>query len=165
MHQIQLTPTQVRVRELVEAYPGIPVGKAGAMLGLSAGTMAHHVRRLRSMAILHTVVAGRRRLLFPTGELVAEPEARAISAIHGRAAAAISEAIIRSPGCGCAHVRQSTGLSRRAVYHHLSAFKKNGMVFCGNARGYESIYPTTRLLRALAAREALPTPTSTQASA
>ena len=125
--------------------PGIPVGELVKRLGLGSGTIHYHLERLAEQKLIRTVVAGRRRLVFPLDRDGEARDARALSLVRGRTSRLVAEAILAQPGCSIVEVVEATGESARAVYYHVKLLKSAGLVLSASSKRYRALQPAPHL--------------------
>lgn len=111
--------------------------------GLYWTTVAFHVARLTASGDVRTVRGGRYRMLFPRGDDVATNEQRALLAEPSCRRVAL--AILAGPGLRIADIRARTGLSERAVYHHVKRLVEFGLV-TRRTTGYRALEAAPRLV-------------------
>lgn len=123
------SPARQRILSYVHAHPGEPVGGLLARLDMGWGTLHHHLRRLEEAGLLHTRVAGRRRLAYPgpAGEH-AHPLEKGRAILAGPLTRRVAEAILARPGVGIEELLEALGESPRAVYYHVKRLVDAGLV-------------------------------------
>lgn len=127
------------------ASPGIPVGELVKRLNLGSGTIHYHLERLAEQKLIRTVVAGRRRLVFPVDRDGEARDARALSLVRGRTSRVVAEAILARPGCSILDVVEGTGESARAVYYHVKLLKQAGLVLSASSKRYRALQAAPHL--------------------
>lgn len=126
-----------------------------ARLEIGSGTAQYHIRRLEDAGRVHTIVIGRRRLVFP-GPLksLLDEHAHAHALLRGSSAHAIARAVIENPACSVLHLIALTGESPRSVYYHLKRLRDAGLIGSGSQRRYLQVVPTPLLLQLAAQLDA-----------
>lgn len=141
-------PVRRQAYAVVEAAPGVAVTDLGAMLGLSWGTLAFHLRVLSRVGLVefrahegrrrvHPATAGARRVEDPAAALLQDPGTRALAA-----------ALVRDPGQRLSEAAAALDGSACAAHHHLRRLRRMGLVKPG-AAGATSLTPTDELARLL----------------
>lgn len=145
------SPIRQRIVRQVAGRPGQTVGELLETLDVGWGTLHHHLKRLEHAGLLHTVSAGRRRLVYP-GPSAAEPpgSGRARAILRGRTARRVAEAIADHPGVGIDRLVPLVGESPRTVYYHVKRLVDAGLVLMDRATRYADLAPAPALARLLA---------------
>ncbi|HWH09167.1 MAG TPA: helix-turn-helix domain-containing protein [Candidatus Thermoplasmatota archaeon] len=137
--------TAKAILQAVRESPGRPVGELVKRMSLGSGTIHYHLERLAEQKLIRTVVAGRRRLVFPLDRDGDARDARALSLVRGRTSRVVAEAILASPGCSILDVMASTGESARTVYYHVKLLKTAGLVLSASSKRYRALQPAPHL--------------------
>ena len=113
-------PTRQALARLVAEEPGVRLADAQRRLGLANGRLRHHVDRLESTGVLHTVADGPHRRLYPTamGRVAPTP------GLSERLVALLRE---RGP-LPAAAVAASLGVSRQALHYHVKKLAAQGRI-------------------------------------
>lgn len=142
--------TAKEILDLVRKTPGLPVGELVKRLGLGSGTIHYHLERLADQRLIRTVVAGRRRLVFPVDRDADARDAKALSLVRGRTSRLVAEAILAQPTCSIVDVVNATGESARAVYYHVKLLKNAGLVLSASSKRYRALKAAPHLASILA---------------
>jgi DNA-binding transcriptional ArsR family regulator len=150
LETILASPGRRRILDLIRTRPGVSVSELARLAGMYWTSAAAHVEQLRQAGLVRAVRVGRRRVLFSSQILEAE--------------AADAPGILGEPSCRrvavaiAAHPRQrvwelceSTGMSERAVYHHVKRLVAAGLVATSKTGAYRGLEATPRLLACLSA--------------
>ena len=142
--------TAKEILDLVRKSPGLPVGELVRRLDLGSGTIHYHLERLADQRLIRTVVAGRRRLVFPVDRDADARDAKALSLVRGKTSRVIAEAILAQPTCSILDVVAATGESPRAVYYHVKLLKTAGLVLSASSKRYRALKAAPHLASILA---------------
>lgn len=141
-------PLTSRVRlaiyRAIAAEPGLPLQTLAARLDLPMGTLRHHVELLEREGIVHTRIAGRRRIAFAEIPETAEmPEDRAF--LQEPTSRRIILTLVARPNVSLTDVMESTGLSQRVIYYHAKRLLDAGLITTARDGTYHGMRPTARL--------------------
>lgn len=142
----RLTPGQRAVLALIESTPGIPLRNLADALAVRERSVAYHIGRLEAIGRVHSVRAGRRRLVFPSAAGFDDADVAALDALRHPHASALAAAIVATPHTSARQLRSRVAFSRRAFYHHLKRMRATGLV-TKDGRG---LLPAEKLPRLLA---------------
>lgn len=147
-HAALQSPMRRRILALVRDRPGISVSEVARALDTLWTTAAFHVERLESARLVASARIGRRRVLFPA-ERIAWDMLEARGLLAEAPCRAVARAIAERPRVGITDLCSATGLSERAVYHHVKRLVDAGLVRPAFARSYGALEPTASLAQAL----------------
>lgn len=141
-----------RMLAAIQAKPGITPGELTRRAEVSAGTVYYHLRHLEGTGTIHTVVSGRRRLVFlgprpPEGLVHAEK----LSMLRGRTANRIASMIDQEPGLSIVDLVVRVRESPRSVYYHVRRLKAAGLIWSSSVTRYRDLRPSPDLRSCLAA--------------
>lgn len=146
--RILSSPARLAIYQQIVKRPGISLHELARRAGVAWANARYHTLRLESAGLVRTRVVGRRRLCFLHEEgdedlldaraLLDEPAARAVAAYF-----------VANPGVSIARAIQDTGMSQRAVYHHVKRFVEAGLLAKAEDGSYRGLAPTARLYSAL----------------
>lgn len=120
------TTKQHAIHALILRNPGIHMSEIQRELGVGWGTVAYHVRVLRSSGRIVEHRAGREARLFAAG--VSPQRMTWVAATHHPVHAPILEALARNPGARADELATAFGLTPNVVRRHLSALAEQGLV-------------------------------------
>jgi DNA-binding transcriptional ArsR family regulator len=112
-------PTRERIAEAVKAEPGITFGDLQRRLGLAAGSLTHHARKLEDAGVLFSSPDGQQRRFFHSGQ----GRVAAIPPLAERAVAMLS-----SRPMTLSELAAALGASKQAVHYHVKKLAQNGIV-------------------------------------
>lgn len=135
---------RLTIYRAILAQPGIPLQTLAAKLDLPMGTLRFHVDLLERGGIVHTRIAGRRRIAFAEfPESTEIPEDRAF--LQEPTSRRIVLEIVAHPNVSLTDIQESTGLSQRAVYYHAKRLLDAGLIVAARDGTYAGLRPTARL--------------------
>jgi DNA-binding transcriptional ArsR family regulator len=113
-------PTRARAMAMVGASPGIHMRELQRTLGVAPGNLAHHLRVLERAGLVRALRGPSFTGYFPAGhpgpEVALSPPARRVR-----------EAWLAAPAASARELAGATGLSKRAVLHHLRRLRQAGL--------------------------------------
>lgn len=151
---------QARILDLVREKPGICLGELEG-LGARASTLRHHVERLEASGKVGSIPVGRRRCFFTADGPSTGEHGRMRALTQGKARRSVALALVRLGEASVEAIMAETGLSSRAVYHHLKKMVDGGAA----QRSRRGVHGPTDALRTFFAEEeggGAPTPVMLQ---
>lgn len=121
-----------RIREVVEAEPGIHKSSLQRDLGIGWGNLTHHIQILEQQGHLTTLQKGRRVHLF--GREVAEDARDLLASLRG-GAMAVAELLSSRDAADVDELAAELGIGRKAVRRHLTGLRDQGLSFRSDGRG------------------------------
>lgn len=146
---VRRSPARRRVLELIRAQPGISVAEVARFAGLVWTSTASHVEELARVGLVHTVRVGRRRVVFPAGAAHEAPRSTPLAEPSCRR---VALALVESSGSRVRDLRDITGMSGRAVHHHLQRLVGAGLAVAVSVGGARTFDATTELRERLGPR-------------
>lgn len=146
------SPVSQRLLTTARTRPGITLSEAREILNMSWGSLYRHLVRLEQAGLVRLQTAGRRRLLFPTGEVetVVQPSVmEAAASLRQPTSRMIATAIILRPGRSVPEIAHSLQLTPRVVYHHVQRLLQMGLIASSSQTRHRDLTPTPLLLVAL----------------
>lgn len=138
------SPVRRRLLEIIAQRPGLSVSELARGAGIFWTSAALHVEHLHKAGLVRTFRVGRLRVVvstdFPQGEssdhsgILAEP-----------ACLRVATAIARSPEARVWELSALTGMSDRAIYHHLKRLVEAGLISTRKRGGYHGLEATPLL--------------------
>ena len=141
------SPARMRILRLVHERPGICVTDLAASLSMTWGQLHYHLGRLAEAGLLHTVKAGRHRLVFLDPEALEAAEAQAI--VLGRTARALALLIVDNPHVTVTDLVRISGETPRVVYYHVKKMLDAGLVTSSSGAHRRGLAADARLLQFL----------------
>lgn len=148
LERVLANPVRRRVYELVVGQPGLAVSDVARRLGLYWTSAALHIGHLTKAGLIASTRIGRRRVLVPAAGpdldfgfelgLLAEGSCRRVAL-----------AILEHPGRSVLDLCGLTGMSERAVYHHVKRLEEAGLVVKRTKLAHRGLDPAPRLFLAL----------------
>lgn len=146
---ILASPSRRAVYEAIVGSAGISVSDIARQSGLYWTLAAFHVHRLSRSGLVRSVKVGRRRLMFvPTRNNEAWALERGMLAEP--ACLRVALAVIQYPGQRVLDLHYLTGVSERAIYHHMKRLLAVGLVTSRKTRYYLGMQATQKLLTIVA---------------
>lgn len=130
----------------------MPLDSLAMRVGIQSSSVAYHLRRLEEAGLVHRRVVGRRRLTFP-GQFRGNRKVEGFAILRHPTARRIASQLVASPGSDFSVIMSSTGVSSRALYHHLKRLKNAGLVDVESAWGYRDLRATQALAGLMASLE------------
>lgn len=147
-----------RIVDLVARRPGLPVAQLREQLGIGWGTIYHHLVKLGEEGALHTVVVGRRRLLFAASFEEDLHVVKARAHLRGRTAARIAQAIAEHGPVSVTVLAERLGESPRTLYYHVGHLLDHGLVTSSPRMRYFGLRAAPLLLALLPGAPSPPAP-------
>lgn len=141
------SPERLGILRLVYERPGISVTDLASRLSMTWGQLNYHLLRLAAAGLLHTVKAGRHRLVFPERESVETPEDRAI--VLEKTARALALLIVGNPHVSVTDLVRMSGESPRVVYYHVKKLLDAGLVSSASGIHHRGLTASPRLVHLL----------------
>lgn len=142
---ILASPARRRVYELVVAVPGLSVSELARRLSLHWNSVALHVEVLRQAGLVASVRVGRRRVILPWA-LLHQAGTEGPGPLGEPACRRVAELICRLPHRQVWEIVELSGMSERAVYHHVKRLADAKLVATSKPGTYRGLRPTPRLL-------------------
>ena len=141
------SPERLRILQIVYERPGVSVTEVAQRLEMTWGQLNYHLSRLSSAGLLHTVKAGRHRLVFPEKEPAEAPEDRAL--VLERTARALALLIVDNPQVTVTDLVRLSGASPRVVYYHVKKLLEAGLVTSASGIHHRGLTASARLVHLL----------------
>lgn len=141
------SPERLRILQIVYERPGISVTELAGCLAMSWGQLSYHLARLERAELLHTVKAGRHRLVFPEREPLETPEDRAL--VLERTARALALLIVDNPQLTVTDLVRLSGETPRVVYYHVKRLLDAGLVTSSSGTHHRGLVASARLAHLL----------------
>jgi DNA-binding transcriptional ArsR family regulator len=141
------SPERLRIIQIVYDRPGVSVTELANSVEMSWGQLSYHLGRLADAGLLHTVKAGRHRLVFPDKEPGETPEDRAM--ILERTARALALLIVDNPHVRATDLVRLSGESPRVVYYHVKRLLDSGLVSSSSGIHHRGLTASSRLVHLL----------------
>ena len=116
-----------RVYNLIRDHPGISISEIARRMDNYWTSAAFHVKNLERAGLVETRRTGRRRLVFPSNGKDAQELAQD-SLLAEPQCVRVASAIVAHPGRRVPELCRLTGMSARAVYHHVKRLADAGLV-------------------------------------
>lgn len=129
---------------LIREEPGLSISEAARRLDLYWTAVALHVDRLVSAGLVRSMRVGRRRILVPAD--AALDEAAFPEILCEPACARVAMAIVANPGMPVWELCELTGMTERAVYHHVKRLVDHGLARSAKPGSYAGLEPSPSLL-------------------
>lgn len=144
----ELQTSRQRILSLIRATPGISVSDLARRCKLSWLTVHAHVGRLQREGLIASRLVGRRKVLFMLDTFDA---ARSVGfgLLAEHSCWKVASTIAASPGTDVPSIAMATGLTQRAVYHHLARLIQAHLVTPRGRRSMEDLRATETLTTAL----------------
>lgn len=140
--------SRLRVFEAIRDEPGITVSKIAREVGLYWSTVALHVERLTRAGLVRSTRVGRRRVLFSSTEANGESAVQR-GLLAEDACRRVAVAVVEHPRTPIFELSHRTGISERALYHHVKRLVEAELLSTSKERFYRGLEPTPRLLALL----------------
>ena len=141
------SPERLRILQIVYERPGVSVTELAQRLEMTWGQLNYHLTRLASAGLLHTVKAGRHRLVFPEKEPAETPEDRAL--LLERTARALALLIVDNPQVTVTDLVRLSGETPRVVYYHVKRLLDAGLVTSSSGIHHRGLAASARLVHLL----------------
>lgn len=142
------SPARLALYQQIVKRPGISLHELARRAGVTWANARYHTLRLEAAGLIRTRVVGRRRLCFLQEEGQEDlVEARAL--LDEPTARLLAVYFVDHPGASIVRAIRETGMSQRAVYHHVKRFVEAGLLAKADDRSYRGLVPTSRLYSAL----------------
>jgi DNA-binding transcriptional ArsR family regulator len=112
-------PTRERIAETVKAEPGITFGELQRRLGLAAGQLTHHARKLEEAGVLYSSPDGQARRFFHVGQGRVE----AVPPLRDRALEMLSRRAMT-----LSELATELGVTKQALHYHVKKLEEAGVV-------------------------------------
>jgi DNA-binding MarR family transcriptional regulator len=148
------SPMSSRLLAAARARPGLTLTEARDALCTSWGSLYRHLVRLQKANLVRLQTVGRRRLLFPVGEVdvaVKPSVMEAVAFLRQPTARLIAVAIVLHPGQSVPDIARSLDLTARVVYHHVQRLLQMGLIHSSSQTRHRDLAPTQLLFDALEA--------------
>lgn len=129
---------------LIREEPGLSISEAARRLDLYWTAVALHVDRLVSAGLVRSTRVGRRRILVPADMTLDETIFPDI--LCEPACARVAIAIVANPGTRVWELCELTGMTERAVYHHVKRLVDVGLARSAKPGSYAGLEPSASLL-------------------
>ena len=134
----------------VRADPGVSLTEVQERTGLSIATIYYHVRRMEGEGMLETHAVGRRRVVFVHVAAADLGDACSVVLLKGTSCHQVAMAVATWGTATIPQLVAHTGMSPRAVYHHVKSLKDAGLLSSSSTTRYVEITASPRLRLALA---------------
>lgn len=141
------SPERLRVIQIVYDRPGVSVTELAGSVEMTWGQLNYHLTRLADAGLLHTVKAGRHRLVFPDKDPGETPEDRAI--VLEKTARALALLIVDNPHVRATDLVRLSGESPRVVYYHVKRLLESGLVSSSSGIHHRGLVASPRLVHLL----------------
>lgn len=141
------SPDRMRILQIVHERPGISVTDLSHRLQMTWGQLNYHLGRLEQVGLLHTVKAGRHRMVFPDRQSDEAPEDRAL--LLERTARALALLILENPRVSVTDLVRMSNESPRVVYYHVKKLLDAGLVTSSSGVHHRGLSATPRLAQIL----------------
>ena len=112
---------RIAIFRYIKHFPGAHFSKIKRELGLSAGTVTHHTRKLEDDDMIISHRKGCRKLFYPNGARMEEDN---LTSVQTGVVGYISE----RPGRSTKEIAAHFGISRRAVSYHTNHLHMLGII-------------------------------------
>ncbi len=140
--------TRERLLGIVREQPGVCVSDLARLLGVYRAAVRFHLLRLERLGLVRAFPVGRRTLIFMVaaqgGDDLAFRALLAEPACHR-----VADAIAQNPGLRVVELTRVSGISERALYHHLKQLVSAGLVVRTRSQYFVRFQPSAKLLELL----------------
>lgn len=153
------SPMSSRLLAVARGRPGLTLSEAREALCTSWGSLYRHLVRLQRAGLVRLQIVGRRRLLFPVGEVEVSVKPSVMEAaafLRQPTARVIAVAIVLKPGQSVPDIAKSLSLTSRVVYHHVQRLLVMGLIQSSSQTRHRDLTPTQLLSDALEAAGSKP---------
>ena len=105
----------------ISKYPGAHFSRIKRELGLSAGTVTHHTRKLEDMEMIKSHMKGCKKCFYPNGMKIEEDTLTSVQSV-------VAKYISNKPGRSTTEIAAHFGISRRAVSYHTNDLHSLGII-------------------------------------
>lgn len=138
------SPNRQQIVDAIATNPGVPLGRIGALVGLSWSTVLYHVNALVGAGQVRVVASGGRRLAYCIDGSNAYQHSDAHGAVSGTTSRAIAEAIALKSGLTMVEICAAVDRPYRSVFYHIHKLEASGLIVASSGR--PKVYHATEAL-------------------